>query len=183
MNNYSYDLEDGTNLFCFWNIYRYPNLVEVPPSPYVTCDDLSFPRLQVGHYQAKLTVIDRGWLSNITTRDFYVLQAITAMFDYNPKKPRYGEEIQFIDQSVGTGKAGGAGNYSITNWDWTFEDVERKEVTQTSNIQNPKITFIENGWKKVTLIVTDQTNRSATHSENIYVKFPLPNWKEVHPGQ
>jgi hypothetical protein len=183
LNNLSQDLEDGVNFSnCLWNIYRYPSLVEVPPSPYNTCNDLFLLSLQVGNYQAKLTVTDQSGLSDTTTRDFYVLQKITALFDYEPEKPYYGEEVQFIDQSIGTQNPAG-GNYNITNRDWTFKDVEGKESTQTSVIQNPIIIFRENGIKEVTLIVTDETNRSATYSEDIYVGFPPPNWKEVHPGQ
>ena len=104
------------------------------------------------------------------------------MFDYDPEKPHYQEPVQFIDQSAGTGNPSG-GNYSITNWDWTFEDLEGEEPTQTSDIQNPVITFIEDGIKRVTLKVTDETNRFDTYSEDIYIRIPMPNWKEVHPGE
>ena len=192
LNNNSQDLEDGENFSnCLWNIYKYPDLVnDAPPSPYITCDDLPFLSLQVGDYQAKLTVTDQGvpGLSDTATRNFYILQAITAMFVYNPEKPYYGEEVQFLDQSVGTGKPGGAGNYNITNWDWTFEDIEGNEITQTFTTTNfsekdPIITFTENGTKTVTLTVTDITNRFDTYSEDIYVRIPMPKWKEVHPGQ
>ena len=181
---------DGDLLTCNWKIYRCQNpscttKVEVPISNSNVCNDLSFLILQVGHYQARFIVNDGEFsVSAIPDPlDFYVLQEITAMFNYDPEKPLYGKPIQLIDQSVGTGKPGGVGNYSITDWDWTFKDVEGNEATQTSNIQNPIIIFVENGIKTVTLTVTDETNRSDTYSEDIYVGFPPPNWREVHPGE
>ena len=185
----SHDDPDGDPVTCNWEIYRCQNQdcsirVRVPIPNSNVCSDLSSPVSQVGHYQARFVVND-GEFSVYATPDslnFYILQAITALFDYKPEEPHYGEEIQFIDQSAGTGNSSG-GNYSITNWDWIFKDVEGKEPTQTSIIQNPKITFTEDGWKKVTLTVIDQTNRSANYSENIYAGFPPPNWRETHPGQ
>lgn len=78
-----------------------------------------------------------------------------------------GYPIQFTD----TSKSG----YPITKWSWKFSyGYPTSEIIPiTSNLQNPKITFIETGeisyQMTVTLTVTDSIGRTSSYSRNFII--------------
>lgn len=96
----------------------------------------------------------------------------TPDFTWSPEKPTIGEIVQFTDRSQAYGGA------RVTFWYWTFQDGD----PSTSNLQNPQVKFLSPGVKTVTLRVTDSDGYSCTGQKRVNAQYPLPFWKEIHPG-
>ncbi len=75
-----------------------------------------------------------------------------ARFFIRTSWPTEGEEIIFVDASTDPD-----GNADIKKWEWSFGDRKR------SYDRNPKHTYVETGNYKVSLTVTDESNRKDTY--------------------
>jgi PKD repeat protein len=95
---------------------------------------------------AQTTTNSKGFLaSRVSTR----ASDVKVAFTYGPKYPKEGQTVQFVDASTG----------SPISWDWDFGD------GSTSADQNPSHIFSSPGFRKVTLIVTNNAgSRKAVKS-------------------
>jgi len=93
-------------------------------------------------------------------------------FSWSPENPQVKQSVQFTDKSQ-------AFEATITNWSWVFQDGD----PATSSSQNPKIKFLSQGSKWVTLTVTDSTGYSCSIKKTVNVEeFSLWGWwKEIIP--
>ncbi len=126
-----------------------------------------------GVHIATLIVTDNnGASSNLVNKNFTVVQALTADFDWDPEFPLRDEAVDFTDLSAG----------DIVSRLWTFEDGDIPIGEETK--QHPQnIKFNSQGSKEVTLTIIDSLSNSATETKYIGVKIPMPDWRETHPKQ
>ncbi len=124
-----------------------------------------------GDHTATLIVTDNeGASSSLVARNFTVVQALTADFDWDPEFPLRNEEVDFNNLSAG----------DIVSWLWTFGDGDVPAGEE--NRQHPQnIKFNSQGSKEITLTVIDSLSNSTTKTKYIDVKIPMPNWRETHP--
>ena len=127
----------------------------------------------VGIHPVTLIVKDnKGAPSNPAIKNFTVIQALTADFEWEPEFPIRNEEVDFTDLSAG----------DIVNWSWTFEDGD--VPASEKNKQHPQnIKFTSQGLKEITLTLIDSLSNSDTATKYINVKISMPDWKEIHPKQ
>jgi hypothetical protein len=121
----------------------------------------------------KIKNSDEQWSDWITAETSGTLPAYhypIVRFDYNPSEIKVDEPVQFEDISVTYN------NITLSRL-WTFPDGN----PGTSNQEKPSVVFSTGGKKNVSLTVTDDDNFFCTKTEEIGVKFPLPDWKEVTP--
>ncbi|MCC6600097.1 MAG: choice-of-anchor J domain-containing protein [Crocinitomicaceae bacterium] len=89
--------------------------------------------------------------------------------DFYPEKPIICQNniVRFIDNST----------LAVpTGWTWTFQDGN----PATSNQQNPQVSFNTDGWKKVTLTVSNSLGETTySNTRSIYV---TPEWAELQGG-
>jgi len=94
-------------------------------------------------------------------------------FSWSPENPRVNQFVQFTDLSQAFGGA------SISQWFWTFQDGN----PSTSSSQNPKIKFLSQGSKQVTLTVIDSSGYSCSLQKTVPVERISfwEWWKEIIP--
>ena len=111
-----------------------------------------------------------GWVNGSS---FTTTKHKWPMVDFNwaPNEPSKDEDAQFTDQSVVYGGA------SKSSWLWIFEDGN----PANSSVQNPLMKFILDGYKSVTLQVTDSDGYSCFKTKNVNVQERLPGWEEIFP--
>ncbi len=128
-----------------------------------------FSHLPLGNYHRMLkegsydiTFSALGYYSqtfeNVAISDYEILvmdvqlqpKAIEAMFSANQTEILPGQSIQFTDNSWG----------NVTTWEWVFEGGN----PATSNVQNPSVTYDDEGAFDVSLTVTDAENNTHTLS-------------------
>ncbi len=108
-------------------------------------------------YDVKLTVRDKGGLSNSVTKKVPVgITPPKVDFSFSPTSPEVGDEVQFTDKSTDDGQ--------IVSWRWDFGD------GTTSTEQNPKKKYVQAGTFKVKLIVKDNDNAEGSLEKAITVK-------------
>lgn len=133
----------------------------------VNCTPSATPE---GNHIATLTVKDDKGATGSTTKDFTVVQALAADFEWEPEFPLRDKEVDFTDLSAG----------DIVSWAWTFEDGDVPAGQEIK--QHPQnIKFTSNGSKKVRLTITDSLGKSVFKDHNIDVRIPMPDWRETHP--
>lgn len=89
--------------------------------------------------------------------------------DFYPDKPIVcvNTEVRFIDNSS---------QATPTSWSWTFQDA----TPSTSSEQNPEVTFTSDGWKTVTLTVSNAQGETVfTNTHAVYI---TPDWAELQGG-
>jgi hypothetical protein len=101
-------------------------------------------------------------------------------FEWNPIKPTVDDEVQFTDKSEVFGGS------TITSWQWQFPGTYQciSPETGCQNHQNPLIKFlsaIRSPDNRVELTVIDSSGFSCPREEEINIRLPLPEWKEVPP--
>ncbi len=115
-----------------------------------------------GTYTVKLTVTDDTQLTDTITKSITITQeqAVTdppsAAFSFAPNNPDVTEIVQFADQSTDS-------DGNIVSWRWDFGD------GTSSNLQNPKHAYTDDGTFTVSLMVTDNDGLSNSTSQTITV--------------
>lgn len=87
-----------------------------------------------------------------------------ALFTVTPAAATVGDEITFTDQS-------GDEDGEISNWDWDFGDGE------SSSDQNPTHIYSQSGDYTITLIVTDDSEGTASYTATISINAFAELWK------
>ncbi len=165
---------DGTITFYGDNSYDSDGFItrydwEVLGSFYPDSGDSCMPSATPeGNHTATLTVKDDKGATGSTTKNFTVIQALTADFEWDPEFPLRNEEVDFTDKSAG----------DITTYTWTFTDGN----PLNSNIQNPTdVIFNSKGSKDVTLEICNGLGDCDDITKQIEIKIPMPKWRETHP--
>ena len=115
-----------------------------------------------GVYTITLNVTDNLGITNYTKKYITVLNMKPeANFNYTPDTPNDLQNISFNDISIDI-------DGYISSWLWNFGD------QNTSNIQNPKHKFQDDGTYTITLTVTDDDQAVNTITKNIQVKNVKP---------
>ncbi len=104
-----------------------------------------------GSYNVKLTVSD-GETSNSMTQTVNVVASLVADFSFSPASPTVGQEVQFLDNSLG----------SPNSWSWDFGDGAK------STAKNPTHTYSQAGTFTVKLTISNGTS-SATINKSLTV--------------
>ena len=96
-------------------------------------------------------------------------------FSWLQPKPKMGDPIAFIDETVFAADVGE--NQKL--WLWEFDD-----LTPTDSNQDPTHTFATAGSYNIKLTATDSNltpNASCWRFEEVTIQRPLPVWKETNP--
>ncbi len=103
-----------------------------------------------------------------------------VVFSYVPTKPAAGEAVVFTDQST---CYNASGPVDCVSWDWAFTS----GAPASGSGQNPPpVTFPQvnkSPGYPVTLQVKDPDNNVCPSTRYIKIYLPLPDWKEITPGQ
>jgi len=128
---------------------------EVPGMESVKGRDPKIVFDDVGSYDVKLTLRYKDGSTKTLTRSIEVSEA-TADFTWNPMPQVEGSAVQFKDASTTI-------STPIVSWSWDFGD------STSSNEQNPKHVYEDDGSYEVTLTVAnkDKTRYSVTHTVTI----------------
>lgn len=120
-------------------------------------------------YDVKLTVRDKGGLSNSVTKKVPVgITPPKADFTFTPTAPEVGDEVQFTDKSTDDGQ--------IVSWRWDFGD------GTTSTEQNPKKRYAQPGTFRVKLTVKDNDGAESSVEKTISVKASSRPMVSVFPN-
>jgi PKD repeat protein len=141
-------------------------------------DKLTYPLSWNTRYYWKVRVKDElgewsDW-SNTTYFDTPKHAYPYVDFDWQPKRPRVGEIVQFTDLSECYDASDNV--TSCSSWYWTFQNGN----PANSNEQNPTTTFTSVGANEVTLKVT-KDGLDCSYSKTVNSTYPLPFWKEIPP--
>jgi len=116
---------------------------------------------EAGAQVATLTVQDSGGATDVLAKSIAVrCVKPTANFTYSPQAPTVNDEILFTDLS--TDPDGG----TILAWNWSFGDGGR------STLRQPRHQYVNGGTYTVTLIVTDNCEKTDTKVVSIVVAGP-----------
>jgi len=133
-----------------------------------------------GTYTARLKIenSEDEWSDWIDTPGSITLPAHhypIPIFTYNPENPTMEDEVTF------DGSASRSGDATLLTFKWTFPASSQIIGSLTSPIV--KVKFQDAGKKMVALEVTDNDGQgfSCKKEEEIGVKYPLPDWKEITP--
>ncbi len=115
-----------------------------------------------GKYTVKLTVTDRGGLSDSTTKTVPVeIKPPTARFTFTPASPKVGQLVRFTDQSNDP-------DGQVQSWSWDFGD------GNSSTEKNPEHQYAAKGSYTVKLTVTDNDGLTATFSKELTISAGKP---------
>jgi PKD repeat protein len=121
-------------------------------NPYQTYDT-------AGTYPVTLIVQSLNGCWDTVTKTIEIFPLPSAYFTANNACATQG--VSFLDSSTI-----GQGNISL--WEWTFSD-----IGQTSNLQNPIMTYIDTGYHNVKLVVTSDSGCVDYYSKDVRV-YPIP---------
>ena len=152
---------------CFWNFGDggTSNIASPPTYEY----------FNAGIYTVTLTVTDnKGCVNTLVQPNMITVYPVpTANFTYAPQPITIiNADIRYTDQSAANSSTFST---TITNWDWTFGDIDNG----TSIQQNPKYTYNDTGTFVTQLIVTDGHGCQDTITHLIKIDpdyvFYIPN--------
>ena len=114
---------------------------------------------------ADTTLIETGVINMTMPQTALTVPLCAPIADFNSfdKTVCVGSNVDFTDASY---------NAVIDTWAWTFQD----GVPSISTDMNPTVTFTTEGWKQVTLTVTNATG-SDMKDETKYI-YVSPDWPE-----
>jgi hypothetical protein len=93
-------------------------------------------------------------------------------FTNDPLKPEIDEEVSFDGSSSVSGDA-------VRNFSWTFS--EPRQVIGSLTSATVKVIFNSAGENKALLRVTDNRGFYCEKEEDLRIKYPLPDWREITP--
>ena len=110
-----------------------------------------------GVHAVSLTVTDEDGSTDTVRHDVTVVAlGPTAAFTWSPEPQNEGSPIQFTDESTSHPN-------TIVSWSWDFAGLG------ASSLQNPKFTFMDDGFYTVYLTVTDDDGSTDTVSHDVTV--------------
>ena len=95
-------------------------------------------------------------------------------FTWSPQNPPAKQNVNFTDKTT-CYKNDGSPDV-CKNWAWNFGD------GGTSTIQNPTYKYSQKGTYNISETVTDKDNNSCSATSAINVAEPVPEFKEIPPG-
>ncbi|MBD3185137.1 PKD domain-containing protein [Candidatus Poribacteria bacterium] len=115
-----------------------------------------------GEYDVGVKIMDDDGGFNIFLTVVEITDSVpAAAFSWLPEMPKEGSIIQFTDESTSPSD-------EIVSWEWTFEP------EKTSDLQNPKYTYFDDGSYPVTLKVTDSDEDADTVKHTVEVENVAP---------